>query len=159
MDRPANRNLSRGQFWELHQRLDVDSPDEGGFTRHMTTGDEPSSGVAVSDLGPEEHYGPNAAQPYEARHLPGFVKRNLASLSEPEVYFGGWKPKDQPREVYLDVSRRYPTSTAAIRAMRRRNQIAGFDLGTGATYYNPHHPENEQRLWDALQKHGRLEGS
>jgi len=100
----AHSNVSGHQFKGvlegLHGQLNVGSPEGGGFSRHMVTGETPSEGYMVSLPGSEKHIEPaSAARPH---HLANYVRTNREALSQPENSFGGWNPGTH---VDLDTSR------------------------------------------------------
>lgn len=129
----------RGNFIKTpEQRADaLASPfGEPGFTtrvaaRKKTNGWErdprnaaPSRGYMVSDKGPERIIPGNASAKEIEIHQ---MDNRDALLSDENVFHGGWKSDGNS---YLDVSRHYRTKNRAMRAGRRNEQLAIFDLST-----------------------------
>lgn len=158
MDRPANGNLSRGQFRQLDTDLKA-----GGFTHTIHGPPAEAPGYIVSDPG-ETRYDmgrSRAADPatgYSPSRLPQFVRNARVDFSAAGPHFGGWLEKDEETgkvEAVLDKSRKYPDLPSANKAMRRNNQEAGFNLSTRDYIYNLHHPKNVSRLWENTGRLGQ----
>jgi len=101
--------------------------DEGGFSIHDPTGEWPESGVMVSRVGSERSVS-GVASPEQIGH---YRQDYAGTLSEPGVYFGGWKSGEgEGVRTDLDHSDNLPAgqSGAAHEEARRRGQEATFDL-------------------------------
>lgn len=96
--------LSKGQFHQYHAQMMAKPGVEGGFTVHAVTGEEPSTGSMVSLPDTEHLTAPASATKPSA--LPAYVNKNRESLSQPDVYLGGWKPKDDSFTT-IDRSQRF----------------------------------------------------
>ena len=81
--------------------------EEGGFSVHAVTGEEPSSGTMVSLPDTEHMTTPASATRPSA--LPHYVNKNRESLSQPDVYLGGWKP-DTDAFTTIDRSQRFASN-------------------------------------------------
>ena len=82
--------ISKDQFKGLHSDLMATPGEEGGFSVHAMTGEVPTEGHMVSLPGEHLTTPASATRP---SHLAGYVNQNRESLSKPDVFFGGWKPK------------------------------------------------------------------
>ena len=127
--------LNRRQFQILSQ--EVKAP-EGGFTIDINTGRRPDSGTSVSLPGHEKAMPAAQATPGAIK---GYTKANAKVLTQPGNHLGGWNesPASGP-EAFLDVSTVIPDEVDARRAIMDRNQIAGFNLDSVESVYNPFHP-------------------
>lgn len=96
--------LSKSQFSRYHAQMVATPGVEGGFTVHAATGVEPSTGTMVS-LPDTEHLTAPASNTRPSA-LAGYVNRNRASLSQPDIYLGGWKPKTDEFTT-IDRSQRF----------------------------------------------------
>ena len=118
--------ISKDQFGELHQQLMATPGEEGGFSVHAATGEVPNEGYMVSYPGETMHTPASATRP---SHLAGYVNRNRESLSQPDVYFGGWKPKSDEFTT-LDRSQKITADPAV--AAEHGQAVAEADALTSA---------------------------
>jgi len=96
--------LSKAQFHKYHAQMMATPGEEGGFTVHAVTGEEPSTGTMVSLPDTEHLTAPASATKPSA--LPHYVNKNRESLSRPDVYLGGWKPESDEFTT-IDRSQRF----------------------------------------------------
>lgn len=131
----ADAVIAARSFEELHLAASVPG---GGFTRHLVTGKDVSTGILVSQAGHELSI-PSAA-PTDEHTLVGYARDNRSALTAPSQYFGGWRAPSG--KLVLDVTRRYGTKKAGKRAMVRNNQEAAYNPQSGQEILNPFHKEN-----------------
>lgn len=120
---------------------------DGGFTYNPVTGEQPTTGFALS-VHPERAAVMNDQQA-DVIALAEFAVKNWDLLSQDGNFIGGWHDPDDGK-VYLDVSTVVKTAEEAERLGRDANQIAYFDLVKGqsikikphvkaaATYFESH---------------------
>jgi len=101
--------LSKGQFGNLYGQMMAAPGVEGGFTVHAVTGEQPSSGIMVSLPNTETYTAPASAT--KPSSLPRYVRQHRESLSKPDVYLGGWKPKTDEYTT-IDRSQRFAANPA-----------------------------------------------
>lgn len=106
---------------------------QGGASRHMTTGEVPSSGYMISVPG-REQVGPS---PTSVADVAGFRHRE-AGL-HPDAYQGAWAdvhPHTGEPAVFHDVSTRHEVPYGQARDIgEQRKQIGIFNLGNFETAY------------------------
>jgi hypothetical protein len=150
MERPSNPNVSRGQFRALDKQMRHTPEEEGGggFS-HSVTGEQSNTlGYMVSYPG-ETRYTTSKSRAqdptvgYSPSRLPQFVREHKQTLSQSGVYFGAWL---EGHEAVFDTSRRYATSQAGHKAMRRYDQVSMYGEAKRNYIYNLHHPKNVERL-------------
>jgi hypothetical protein len=117
----------------------VSEPD-GGFSVNPITGSEPSGAghYAVSTF-------PKRGKVFDGASITpddlyNYMRGNMAVLSKPDAYFGGWRDPETGK-VYLDISRVTTDKAQAESLARRYNQIAYFDFGAGASV-KVHHAQS-----------------
>ena len=99
--------LSKDQFHHYYSQMMARPGEEGGFSVHAVTGEEPSTGTMVSLPDTEHMTTPAAATRPSA--LPHYVNKNRESLSQPDVYLGGWKPETDEFTT-IDRSQRFDSN-------------------------------------------------
>jgi hypothetical protein len=114
---------------------------EGGVSINPTTGAKPTEGTMVSLPGhekvvPEQSFGPEDVARYANS------PENLSALTQKERHIGGWvSGASGNKEVFLDVSQRYPENpignAMARGASVRGSQYGIFNLTRGVTESNP----------------------
>lgn len=97
----------------------------GGFTHSLRTGNEPTSGFAVSIPGHELKIKGHAS----AAQIAGYSAKHHKALSKPHAHLGGWY-NEEDGNTYLDVSHVLTTKDQAEQTARKNKQLAYFDLGT-----------------------------
>lgn len=103
---------------------------EGGFTFQPATGDVPSSGLMVSDLGSERIID----RPVRTADIKTYIKENRSTFEDPDSYFGAWtNPEDG--KTFFDVSHRYKTRDAATKAAISNKQEAFYDIAKNETVF------------------------
>lgn len=108
--------------------LDAIRKADGGFTYHAVTGNQPTSGYALS-VHPEREQIVDAADANVVA-LASYTSKNWDLLSASNNYLGGWhNPADG--KVYLDISTVVDTPEEADSLGRAANQYAYFDLARG----------------------------
>jgi len=160
MERPSNPNLRRSQFEALDRQM-RHTPEEqggGGFSHSVSGETSKAAPGYITSFPGESSYSTSKSRAqdphlgYSPSRLPQFVREHKQALSQSGVYFGGWL---EGSHVMLDVSKRYPTSQAGHRAMRRYDQISMYDESKKSYIYNLHHPKNEGRLQKNLGSLGQ----
>lgn len=133
MQRPANPNVSRGQFRQLDAELRNEKGEleaDQGFSRDLRTGAGlPGKGYVVADPGGETV----PAEGYRPSRLPHFVRGHREQLLKAgeKSYLGAWV---DPPGVDLDVSRVYGTAGEAFKAMRQRPKGGGTETEQKSAY-------------------------
>lgn len=107
---------------------------DGGFTYHAVTGNQPTTGYALSIYkGRESVLDAKTMTPTD---LVKFASANRDLLSQRDNYFGAWhNPSDG--KVYLDVSKVVSSAAKAETLGRANNQLAYFDLAGGKSVEIP----------------------
>jgi hypothetical protein len=114
-----------GQFRGL---LDQIRQPDGGFTVHAVTGQQPTTGYALSIYKGREMTKP--AGDLKLVDLLRFARANQDLLRQPDNYFGVWHdPKSNM--VYMDISIVVKSAAEAERLGRQNQQFAYFDLEEG----------------------------
>jgi hypothetical protein len=108
--------------------LDAIHRADGGFTYHAVTGDQPTTGFALS-LHPDREAIMDDSQATVVA-LAQYAAKNWDLLKESGNFMGGWHNPDDGK-VYLDVSTVVKTAEEADRLAREAKQIAYFDLVKG----------------------------
>jgi hypothetical protein len=136
--------------------------DNGGFTFHAQTGEQPTKGYSVSPFQDREAIFPGTdVRPSD---LHNYVAKNQDLLSKPDHYLGGWHDKEHGNTA-IDVSIIKPTKDSAEMTGRDHKQKAYFDLekgedvpidyGPGQTRYRVYkrhpHPDYQNRLESLTQ--------
>lgn len=150
--------LSGTQFQGLSRQLRT----SGGFTVDTNTGDQPTSGIVVSQEGTRERL-VNA----QASHLAHFAKRNETALGQPDTYMGGWDSgpalSRHSHVDVLDVSKVIPDHprghhvAEAHARMHNERQEAAYDITSGKTINNPKWPYpdgTDSGSWSEPDEHG-----
>ena len=119
--------LNKEQFKDLHKQMMATPGEEGGFSVHAVTGDQPAEGYMVSLPDTEEPTFPASAT--KASQLARYVNRNRESLSQPDVFFGGWKPETDAYTT-LDRSQQIRANPATVRDYG--SGVADIDAATTA---------------------------
>lgn len=101
---------------------------DGGFTYNPVTGEQPTTGFALS-IHPEREQKIDGSKA-DVVALAEYAAKNWDLLSQPQNYMGGWHSPDDG-QVYLDVSTVVQTAEEAERLAREANQLAYFDLVKG----------------------------
>lgn len=101
---------------------------DGGFTYHAVTGEQPTTGFALSIHRDREQVMPSDEANVVA--LANYARKNWDLLSQPNNFLGGWHSPDDGR-VYLDVSTVVKTAAEAETMARKAHQLAYFDLVKG----------------------------
>lgn len=100
---------------------------DGGFTVSLDPGSPiPHARYLASEPGREARF---PARPTDAETL-AYVRANLAALTAPGAYFGGWHDSETGA-YFLDVTRAYADRAAALDAARAADQRAVYDSETG----------------------------
>lgn len=120
---------ARKNFRNLHTQL----TEEGGFTAHVGTGNQPKEGFAVAVAGKERQI---PSDQTKRSDLVRFVRQNKGALSQPGAHFGGWRDSSSNTD-YLDVTHIDKNLESAMGTAQRENQKAIYDLGAGKEYDNP----------------------
>jgi hypothetical protein len=108
--------------------LDAIHRADGGFTYHAVTGEQPTTGFALS-LHPDREAIMDDSQATVVA-LAQYAAKNWDLLKESGNFMGGWHNPDDGK-VYLDVSTVVKTAEEADRLAREAKQIAYFDLVKG----------------------------
>ena len=117
--------LSKDQFKSYHSQMMAQPGEEGGFSVHAVTGEEPTEGSMVSWPGELRTKPAAASQPSS---LPHFVRQHKADFQRPDVYLGGWKPEtdafttvDKAQNVTpdRDVTEKYGRDVAEVDALEK----------------------------------------
>lgn len=121
--------------------LPIVQKNPGGFSVKPTTGKMPTSGFMVSIPGHSkivseaDLHGQNGG-----RLIEQYAKENAEVLQHPGAHIGGWTDQASGK-TYLDVSHNIASMSKAVKAGKRFNQIAIWDVknsreihtgGTGA---------------------------
>ena len=124
-DKPESSTTERPKFAKLLEQ--IQQPD-GGFTMHPVTGEQPTTGFALSI-----HKGHERVIPLKdltPAALVQYVKDNMQLAAQEGNYVGAWhNPADG--NVYLDISRVVQNRAEAEQLGRDHNQLAIFDLKQG----------------------------
>lgn len=108
--------------------LDAIGRPDGGFTYHAVTGEQPTTGFALSIHRDREAVMDDSQATVVA--LARYAAKNWGLLKESGNFIGGWHNPDDGK-VYLDVSTVVETAEEADRLARAADQIAYFDLVKG----------------------------
>lgn len=103
---------------------------DGGFTYHAVTGEQPTTGYALSIHKDRESVMDTTTA--NAVALANYADRNWDLLSQKGNYLGGWHDPNDGK-VYLDVSTVVKTAEEAEQMARDAQQIAYFDLVKGVS--------------------------
>jgi hypothetical protein len=114
--------VNRTQFNDMARRLNQPG---GGFSVHLKTGEEPTSGIMVSQAGSEGRFEPG--EHVGGREVAAHAIEHESKLKGPRSYHGGWHD-DITGARTLDVSRRYNVKSAAYKAMWSNDQDGAYDL-------------------------------
>lgn len=114
--------VNREQFRQMAARLNQPG---GGFSVHLKTGEEPTSGIMVSQAGSESTFKPG--EHVGGREIAAHAINHQEALKGNRNYQGGWHD-DITGIRYVDVSRRYHVKTAAYKAMWSNDQEGAYDL-------------------------------
>ena len=107
---------------------------DGGFTYSPTTGEQPTTGFALSVHPDREQVIESSAA--NAVELAKYVVKNWDLLSQDGNFVGGWHHPTNGK-VYLDVSTVVATAKEADKLARDAHQIAYFDLVNGVSIKTP----------------------
>jgi hypothetical protein len=128
--------LRREQFSALAERANAPS---SGFSVKVKTGEEPTTGIMVSQPGSER----KVSIPTTAEALEDYTKTFHGALHGPGAHFGFWHEDNGP-EGDADVSRRFPEREhrRATEEMLMNKQRAMYHVSSGKDIYNSIHPGN-----------------
>lgn len=100
----------------------------GGATFHPTQGDLAGTPNYAVSLFPERT---QIVTKLDPREIQRFAEKNKDLLADPRNSIGTWFNREE-KKVYLDITTTIPDRDAAIAAGKKANQIAIFDLASGA---------------------------
>jgi len=112
---------------KIQPLLDAINEPDGGFSIHDHIGDGPTTGYMVSLNKSTERDFP--VSELSADHIRQYQEDHADELSQPGTYFGAWHNPSDGR-VYLDVSTNFKDKDEAMKAAKKADQIAIFDLST-----------------------------
>jgi len=112
-------------FQEVVDR--IRQPD-GGFSYHATTGQQPTTGYALSIHKDRERV--LDAKDVTFANLWKYAQDNKDLLSQRDNYFGGWHDPESGK-VYLDVSTVVNSAAQAAQLGKAHGQLAYLDLKAG----------------------------
>lgn len=104
--------------------------EEGGFTRHIITGEDPTTGYMVSIHKDRERIGP--LEEFDEETLGDYIDENIDLLEQDDRYLGGWSFKG---EAYLDVSVRRASKEEALALAKEHGQYAIWGLEEGKEFF------------------------
>jgi len=109
-----------------------DRAKEGGFTYNTVSGDQPTTGFALSVYPDRSRV--IATRDFTPASIQEYRDANREVLSKPNHYLGAWRERDEDEgvdRVWLDVSIVQSDRAEAERVGQEFDQIAMFDLGEG----------------------------
>ncbi len=128
----SGTNMPRDKKEDLSSQLHQSVHKSGGFTVKRHFKDAPKAGYMVSLTQKTEQTHPeNDLHPY---HVQNYMNQHKHQLAKINAHIGGWHDPET-KKVYLDVSHHFPKMEDAVRAGRRANQLAIFDLKAGKSIY------------------------
>lgn len=99
-----------------------------GFSVKPTTGQMPTSGFMVSIPGHSKIVSEADLHGQHGEHLiEQYAKEHADVLQEPGAHIGGWTDTASGK-IYLDVSHNFKGKSAAVKAGKKYNQIAIWDV-------------------------------
>jgi hypothetical protein len=143
--------LNPRQFGQLSGQLRR----EGGFTVHIGTGQQPKTGIMVSDP-PEQSEQRTSLQETHGPEIGAYARKHEQALQGPERHLGGWVKEDtKPKQAVLDRSTRYPEtplgeSQAYVHTVANR-QEAAWHLGRSEPIDNPAYEADPKRWIRRIQ--------
>jgi hypothetical protein len=121
----GSQGAKLGHEKELHAIFDRLKKPDGGFTYHVTTGQEPTAGYALSIYPDRSFAKSDKDMTFEDLH--NYAEKNLDLLASNDHYIGGWHDPRTGR-VFLDVSKVTQDENEAHDLALKNDQIAYFDL-------------------------------
>jgi prophage maintenance system killer protein len=139
--RHGRYRLQRTADW-IDDRAVPDIDREGGGTFHPVTGESPTQGYQVSQLGHTVKHPEALRHDHEAlaKAVRDFVVTHWEPFEDPNNYVGTWT---HGGSLWLEPSENVLDSQEAIRRAKERNQISIWDnvnkieIPTGGTGYDP----------------------
>lgn len=115
----------------------IEATEKGGYSINLPTGTPPADGLMMGKYSNTDPRNVvlNPDQSLDSATLSNFVKTNLNALSKDDNFLGTWRDPES-RNIYLDVSRRFEPDEVrkATKFGERTGQLAGYDVGAGASF-------------------------
>jgi hypothetical protein len=114
--------INRSQFKGMASKLNEPG---GGFSVHLKTGEEPTSGIMVSQAGTEKRF--KAGEHVGGKEVAAHGIEHQSEFEKPHNFQGGWHDSITGDRT-LDVSRQYKDRGSATKAMWANDQDGAYDL-------------------------------
>lgn len=108
---------------------------DGGYSVNLQSGETPSSGLMMGKYANDDPRNMVVEGPLTRAAIEQHALANRKVLDRPDHFFGTWRDPETGK-TYLDVSQRFDPADirAATKFGERTGQLAGYNVGAGATF-------------------------